>query len=147
MVPKKSSWHSWRMKTYGMIPGIIGKWWLSTWLKPKFLASSWELLSWVKRTLKGSWPTFQFLLSVAPQRFDRLIRKVCQDAPMVQLKDIRKELKYGFRFSNVEMAFQFIIGLYHSISALHLLSIVLENATKKTIHLLLLLFQCKKIKC
>ena len=102
-----------------------------TWLKPKFLASSWELLSWVKRTLKGSWPTFQFLLSVAPQRFDRLIRKVCQDAPMVQLKDIRKELKYGFRFSNVEMAFQFIIGLYHSISALHLLSIVLENATKK----------------
>ena len=28
---------------------------------------------------------------------------------MVQLKDIRKELKYGF--SNVEMAFQFIIGL------------------------------------
>ena len=87
-------------------------------------------MSWVKRTLKGSWPTFQFLLSVAPQRFDRLIRKVCQDAPMVQLKDIRKELKYGFRFSNVEMAFQFIIGLYHSISALHLLSIVLENATK-----------------
>ena len=64
---------------------------------------------------------------------------------MVQLKDIRKELKYGFRFSNVEMAFQFIIGLYHSISALHLLSIVLENfATKKTIHLLLSLFHVKK---
>ena len=105
----------------------------------KLLASSWELLSWVKRTLKGSWPTFQFLLSVAPQRFDRLIRKVCQDAPMVQLKDIRKELKYGF--SNVEMAFQFINGLYHSSSALHLLSIALENfATKKNNTL----FQCKK---
>ena len=45
-------------------------------------------------------PERLMLLRSYPDRllpsFDRLIRKVCQDAPMVQLKDIRKGLKYKF---------------------------------------------------